>query len=520
MSVSTIDTRPFGYVTVVLAMAVGGCTGVNFDYPRQSSTQLIDTTGTYLAAEVAVATENKPDSMSGFYPLADGIDAAAARFRLIDIAERSIDAQYYLIKQDQVGQQFLFALLQAAERGVRVRLLVDDMYTRGMDTTLLALDSHPNFSVRVFNPFNRGLLGRTVGAAVSFPRINRRMHNKSLTIDNQITIVGGRNIADEYFGARADSAFGDLDVIGIGPVVQAVSSMFDQYWQHRTAVPLAGFMQPLRDPPAALSALRSHLAEQEAKLLQTRYAEAVKERAYRQVETDISVFRWSPYQLIYDPPAKGVRGAAQADELITAALQSSLERAAAEIIIVSPYFVPRTRFRDDLIALQTSGVQLRIITNSLAANNQKTVHGGYAPARAPLLQAGVELYEIRPDAYVAGSEYVDADAPRSTLHSKTYIVDRREVFIGSFNFDPRSANINTEMGVLINDPELGAGFAQRIDDALHDAAWQVSTDERGLLWSDTTDAVMTQTSRTEPMTNWWQRFMAGLYRLLPIRSQL
>jgi putative cardiolipin synthase len=201
-------------------------------------------------------------------------------------------------------------------------------------------------------------------------------------------------------------------------------------------------------------------------------------------------------------------------------LVDSLSTVTEELLIISPYFVPTKALSEGLIEATNKGVEVGVITNSLAANNQKTVHGGYAPARKPLLKAGVKLYELRPDAVVAGTEYIDADALRSTLHTKSYIIDRREVFVGSFNFDPRSAFINTEMGVLITDPQLGADYLEGLRKVLPRAVWEVSLDERNRLRWTGLEGDTTVTYTKEPMTNWWERFKAGVYRLLPIRSQL
>lgn len=504
----------------LIVVLLSGCTSVDFDYPRTQSAALSDTSDTYVARKVASLAEGRAETDSGFYVLVDGIDAAAARFRLADIAERSIDVQYYLIKRDSVGQEFLYSLLQAADRGVRVRLMIDDMFTSGYDADLMALNSHPNFEIRIYNPFNRGLLGRNLGAVANFRRVNRRMHNKSFTIDNQVTIIGGRNIADEYFGARTDSAFGDMDVIGVGPIVQDVSNMFDTYWRHQAAVPVEGFIKPLKDSATVLNELREHYVVHNAEMVNTPYAEAVIERAYELVESNTNGFSWAPYKLIYDTPDKGIKGKADPADLIIAPLRESLVAVEREIVILSPYFVPEKVFRDSLIAIQKSGIKVQIVTNSLAANNQKTVHGGYAPARKPLLRAGVELYEVRPDARIAGTEYVKSDGARSTLHTKSYVLDRREVFIGSFNFDPRSAYINTEMGVLIDDPLMGEEFVARIEEALPRQVWSLSLDQKNrLVWQGMKDGEPVTYSK-EPMTSFWARLMAGFYRMLPIRGQL
>jgi len=479
-----------------------------------------DTSETHFARQYEELVAKQEEGHAGFFPLADGIDALASRLVLARRAERSIDGQYYLIKNDLVGRAFVYALLEAADRGVRVRLLLDDVFTSGYDAGIMALDSHPNFEVRIFNAFNRGAAGRTLGAVSNFSRVNRRMHNKSFTIDNQITIIGGRNIADEYFGAREDASFDDLDVVGIGPVVNDVSEMFDIYWNHETALPVAAVIKKPRDTDERLVGLRNALKESIEEARTSRYAEAVVGRAFEQVEGDDSAFTWAPYSLVYDSPDKGIRSKSKEAGSVLTPLQNALTAASSEVLIVSPYFVPRKTGVITLSEIRDRGVDVAIITNSLAANNQFMVHGGYAPSRKPLLRNGVKIYEVRPDAPVPGTEYVDSEDARATLHTKAFIVDRERVFIGSFNFDPRSANINTEMGVIIDDTGLASLFARRVDEALPLKAYTVFLDESGRLrWRGTEDGKET-IYRKEPQTNWWQRFQVGVIRLLPVRGQL
>ena len=496
-----------------------GCATIDFDYPRAASTALSDTDDTQLGRTISPFADDHP-GQSGFYPLSDGVDALAARIVLAERAERSIDVQYYLIKNDLTGRAFIHSLLRAADRGVRVRLLLDDIFTTGYDEAMVALDSHPNFEIRIFNPFNRGAAGRTLGAAASFTRINRRMHNKSFTADNQITVIGGRNIADEYFGAREDAKFGDLDVLGIGPIVTDVSTMFDAYWNHDTAIPVPAFADTGFDADEALAQARQSLQGATAAVRDSRYAEAVVSQAYAYLHSDLSIFEWSPYELVYDSPDKGVSARKDEAGSIITPLAASLGSATDQVVIVSPYFVPRKSGVDGLVALQDKGVDVTIITNSLAANNQFTVHGGYAPSRKPLLRNGIRIYEVRPDADVPGTEFVDASGAKATLHTKAFIVDREEVFIGSFNFDPRSAYINTEMGVIIRDPALCDEFLQGIADSIDAQAYEVFLNENGKLrwrgFDDGREVIYTK----EPQTTWWQRFNAGLMRMLPIRGQL
>lgn len=508
------------FIATALLGFVTGCASIDYDYPRTESYVLPDTADTYLGREILPDVAKMPADQSGFYPMNDGIDALAARLLLAHRAEMSIDAQYYLIKNDIVGRAFILSLLRAADRGVRVRLLLDDMFTKGYDVGLAALYSHPNFDIRIFNPFKRGSAGRSLGAMTEIGRINRRMHNKSFTADNQITIIGGRNIADEYFGAREDAKFGDLDVVAIGPVVQEVSNMFDTYWNHSAALPAPAFVKELDDPEAALNELRERLEQSLQEMADSKYAEAVRTKVLSFVETDNSMFEWAPYQLVVDSPDKGIKKKAKEAASITTPLIESLRSAEKELIIISPYFVPLKGGIAGLSEIQNSGVQITIITNSLAANNQFTVHSGYAPSRKPLLNAGVRIYEVRPDADVSGTEFVNASGAKATLHTKAFIVDDKEVFIGSFNFDPRSANINTELGVIIRNPELALAYAALIDEALQTQTYEVFLNEKGeVRWRGYKDGQEVIYDK-EPETTWGQRFAVGFVRILPIKSQL
>jgi putative cardiolipin synthase len=502
----------------VLALA-GGCASVDFDYPKPQSVALQDTGGTYLGRQLEGVAAAHPEGQSGFFPLSDGIDALAVRLLMAEEAERSIDAQYYLLKDDIVGNAFIDALLRAADRGVRVRLLLDDIFTGGYDAGMAGLDSHPNFEIRIFNPFaNRS--ARLLDGITSFSRVNRRMHNKSFTVDNQMTLIGGRNIADEYFGAREDAKFGDLDVLAIGPVVNGVSAMFDSYWNHERAAPVAAFAKMPDDPAAELARLRASLEEKRRQITDSIYAAAVKNQVLRYVETDIDVFTWAPYVLAVDSPDKSFKSRAAEAESITTPLRESLLSAENEMIVISPYFVPRKAGIEAFSEVRGRGIDVTIITNSLAANNQSSVHGGYAPSRKPLLKAGVRIFEVRADADVSGSELVAASGAKATLHTKAFIVDRKELFIGSFNFDPRSANINTELGVIIRSPELAEEFATAIDAKLANQTYEVFLNEKGKLrWRGIEGGVEVIFDK-EPQTTWSQRFGAGFMRILPIRGQL
>jgi putative cardiolipin synthase len=499
------------------ATLTGGCATIDFDYPKTESFAL-DGGETYLGGQTLLLTEGH--AQSAFLLQIDGIDALATRLLLAERAELTIDAQYYLIHADVTGFLFIEALLRAADRGVRVRLLVDDIMARENDLGMAALDTHPNFEIRVFNPFVRTGL-RRLNMLRDFKRINRRMHNKTFTVDNQITIIGGRNIAAEYFDAREDVNFGDLDAVAIGEVVHDISRQFDTYWNDEYAVPVPAFVKVPDDPNAAMTRLRQAIADSRVALNDTRYAAVLIRSVEALIDGDGVEFTWADHQLIYDAPGKARRETLSADDSIMTPLRATLVDSQTSLTIVSPYFVPTQSTIDEAGRLIERGVNVRVITNSLASNNHAIVHSGYAPTRKPLLEHGVQLWEIRADTVTSGAERAGHTLSEGTLHTKGIIIDRKVLFLGSFNFDPRSAYINTELGVMIDSPELASWLEDQIDRNIPAVAYQTVLDDRGRLqWI----AVQEDGSRVvyakEPDTGAWTRFKVRLMGWLPIKGQL
>ena len=516
---SMIESTPVSLrriVHVSLLAVLAACASVNFDYPKTESTAVDSTGTTYLNRDIAEHIAAHPGE-SGFWLMFDGIDALALRLLMAERAERSIDTQYYLITNDLVGYVFIGSLLKAADRGVRVRLLLDDIQTKGYDAGMAALDSHPNFEVRIFNPWSGR--GNRIGLT-EFGRINRRMHNKSFTIDNRATIIGGRNIANEYFGARQDVNYGDLDVFAVGPVVNEVSNMFDSYWNSITAVPVPGFAKMPDDPQEKLIELRARIDEEVEKVRDTQYAEAVKADYEAYIERDASILTWAPYELAYDSPDKAQKDLAEEADSIVTTLAAAVDRAEKELIVISPYFVPRKSGIEFFQTLRDRGLEVIVITNSLAATNHAIVHSGYAPSRKPLLEMGVKIYEVKHTVALGGVERGGGGASLATLHTKAFIVDRDELFVGSFNWDPRSIHINTELGVIIKSPQLAGDTAALIDRVVVTRMYEVILNEKGQLrWVDRSsgeDVILTK----EPDTTWGRRFNAGFMRILPVRGQL
>lgn len=508
-----------GYLCAAL-FVLSGCASIDFDQPKAASTAVLpeETADTHLGLMLEPLEVPHP-GLAGFYPLPDGIEALAIRLLMAERAERSIDTQYYLITDDLVGHLFIESLLRAADRGVRVRLLLDDIMTKGYDAGMAALDAHPNFEVRIYNPFSRRS-ARALDGLTSFARVNRRMHNKSFTVDNQMTVIGGRNISDHYFSAGLDVNFGDLDVVGIGPVVADVSIMFDEYWNNRAAIPVTALTDAPEQPDEALSQLHERLIRSRAEAHETRYADALRGSILDTMRKDLSVFTWAPYQLVYDSPEKTQKQKADEAASIRTPLMYAFDNAKKEAVVISPYFVPRDTGIDRIQELRDRGIDVTIVTNSLVSTNQSSVHGGYAPARKPLLKMGVKIYELRADASIAGDQRVSSDSAKATLHTKAFAIDRKQLFIGSFNFDPRSAFINTEMGVIIESPELAREFTTRVHEATPHQTYELFLNESGALrWRGLENDKEVILSK-EPQAGFWRRFIGGFMRLLPIRGQL
>lgn len=503
---------------LIASCLLSSCASVDFDTPKSESFALQDTQDTSLGKSTQVLIPQHPGE-SGFQLLVDGIDSLAARIILAERAEASIDAQYYLISSDIVGYAFVHVLLRAADRGVRVRLLLDDVQTQGYDAGLAAFNAHPNVEVRVFNPFARRSW-RFFDGVTDFSRVNRRMHNKSFTVDNQVTLIGGRNMASEYFGANDDEDFGDLDVAAVGPVVADVSAMFDSYWNNRAAVPVAGFAKIPEDLPAALLALRARIDASHQELLQSAYAEALETQVTQIFGSDGSRLTWAPSRLAYDSPDKAQKHLAKSVPSIVTSLSESIRGAKEELVLVSPYFVPTKRGVERLIEIKQRGVEVIVVTNSLAANNQPIVHGGYAKSRKALLEAGIRLYEVSPDATSGIEAAVPVGAKKGTLHAKAFVVDRRELFIGSFNFDPRSAHINTELGVIIESPVLASGIVDILDEKGPRHTYEVYLDDKERLRWKRLEGEDWVVYTKEPNTGFWKRFTARVMGWLPIESQL
>lgn len=454
--------------------------------------------------------------LSGIYPLYDPYNAYAARALLAHAAQKTLDVQYYIWRGDTTGTLLLGALLSAAERGVRVRLLIDDNGITGLDSTLAALNAHPNIEVRLFNPFVLRW-PKSLGYLTDFSRLNRRMHNKSFTVDNQATIIGGRNVGDEYFGATHDVLFADLDVLAIGAVVQDVSDDFDRYWASQSSYPVDRLVSA--DGPQALESFREELAEAERQ---------PRAQGYRAVLTGSKLvgslmrgemeFHWARTTMISDDPAKAL-GEVNPEQLLVWQMDRLLGEPRRKVDLVSSYFVPtRTGVRSFQSLMARPGMRVRVLTNSLAATDVAAVHAGYAKRRRALLQAGVELWELRP---TGDRPTRHGSAPfgssGSALHAKTFAIDEQRLFVGSFNFDPRSVHLNTELGFIIESPVMAQALSRAFDQTIPYRSYRVELDDKGeLMWVQLNEDGSRRVFHTEPEAGLWRRLNVGVLSVLPI----
>lgn len=500
----------------LLALLVSACASVPFDYPKSESYAAPPRDTTRLGETVARWKEIHPGD-SGFYPLRGGMDALGARLHLIEQADQAIDAQYFLIKGDGAGRLFAGKLLRAADRGVQVRFLVDDIFTTGLDLEFSLLNAHPNVQIRLFNPLSRRGL-RFFNFLIGFPRVNRRMHNKSFTVDNVVTIVGGRNIADEYFGMHSDVEFADFELLGFGPVAPMVSATFDLFWNSERAVPMEAFGRKVK--AAELEALRRRLAKDVEQARDGVYAKAVNRRFIDDIVQEKTEPFVSPVAVVTDRPAKLENPIGNQYKDLVSELLRVLEDAATEVIIVTPYFVPREQGVALLREIRARGVRVIVVTNSLASTNHVAVHSGYTPYRRELLEAGVELYELRATPIVAGRDVETDSSDRLALHAKAMIVDRKLLFVGSLNLDPRSIDINTEMGLFLEATEIATHFAERVEADLAAFTYRVVLDSSGRIEWRYEGEREAHTEAREPQAGFWRRLAAGFFKWLPIEGQL
>ena len=501
-------------------LLLAACATIVPDYQAVPSRAFADVAATPLGRSYAPAQARYP-GWSGFRLINNGVSALLTRAALADVAERSIDIQYYIFDADESGAFLIERLIAAADRGVRVRLLLDDHELDVDDGTLVRIDAHPNIEVRLFNPFpGRARWTRNLQLLMNLGTLGNRMHNKVFAVDGTVAVMGGRNISNRYFEGRAESNFRDMDLLAAGDVVREVERSFDEYWNSRIAVSV----QALGEAPA-VDDHALHFAELRDEAAQGRgpYAEygARRDEFVARVLFGAEDMTWAQGHMVAEPPLRQAAGADKSTSVVARALAIARQATHRELEYEVAYFVPGERGVKVLGDVAARGVRVRVMTNSLAATDVVPVHAGYAASRVALLAAGVELYEYRPDAKRPEPLHrLRLGSSGSALHAKVVVHDRRVVWIGSANFDPRSRYINTEAGLLIDSAELAAKVLASMERDYSPAqSWKlelerVESGEQRIAWIGERDGKPVRLSE-EPGAGLLRRLGVGLFSILP-----
>ena len=511
-----------------IAITVTGCSTL----PKHTiesipeTTLQVDTTQTTLAQIIQPLQEQHPE-LTGYLVLFEPLEALSARLRLIDKAEKTLDLQYYIWDNDKVGALALHALIRAADRGVRVRLLIDDNNAKSTEGIFLALAQHPNIEVKLFNPY-RFRKYRALDMILDLKRINRRMHNKSFIADHQVALIGGRNMTNQYYNVSDNYQFSDVDVMLVGSAVKDISHSFDEYWNHEYAYKV---QEVVKQSAHRLSydSLKQQLDEHYKRITVQNYldltsnSQAIDSLMSRDIPLD-----WVKAEVVKDSPDK-IKSKAKKKEHLNFQLIQQLEQPEKNVDLISAYFVPEKKGAKMLTDLAEDGIKVRVLTNSFKANDVAVVHAFYGKYRQDLLEHGVQLYEFLPaldkndldrhtEALAKKAKVNLKGLSRSSLHAKLMALDEKQVFIGSFNFDPRSAYLNTEIGVLLNSPPLARAVHTTMDENLSKYAYKLVLDaNKKITWQRQTPQGPVIYTK-EPRMKWWQRAGIKMLSWLPIEG--
>jgi len=495
------------FVVLALSVLAGAC----------ASLEPVDLPDEYTAAPTDAPLWQSLDEIrtDNWQVLLDSGPAALDwRLLMIDSATESLDLQTFLWKFDTTGSMILSHLMAAARRGVTVRLLVDDTFLASQEQMLLALEEHPNIEYRVFNPFKRradSLVTRQLLNLAEFHRLDHRMHNKAIVADNRVAIVGGRNLADEYFGLHEQTNFRDMELLVGGPIVQDIAASFDDYWNDEWSFPIE---------------MLSHLSPSYAALDNAATVKEPDLRIHNEPTADLLQRRWqalvrgalpgTPTLYVDDPPVGKPQDTPPIE--LANALIEMFDNAEEEVLILSAYLIPTPRLEGAVARAVARGVNVRILTNSIRSNNHLAAHSSYRNHINEMLGDGAQLHEVRID---ARDRYVHMFPPVEgksiALHAKAIVFDRDKVFIGSANLDPRSLRINTEMGLLVVSEELNAAVRTAFDpDFAERNAWRLQFDADGKVVWISDDTVL----RSQPAASWMQRIEDWFFAHLPIEDKM
>ena len=525
------------FLLVFLAAACfGGCASLppGSDFPKSTSSAYAQPEQTRIGRQFADATRQHGGN-SAFRMLAVGVDGFLARVQMVNAAERTLDLQYFIFRADETGKLLTNAVLQAADRGVRVRVLIDDGETIAGDDQLVALDAHPQVEVRVFNPFiYRGHFAfmRALEFTFSIARLDYRMHNKLMVVDNSIALIGGRNVGDEYFQVDPKTQFADDDVFAAGSIVKELSATFDEFWKSDLSIPVRALAEGTASD-AALAEYRKVLAghHEDKKTDGTDYASRVAagEPLAGMISGKLPLV-WAHAQLIYDSPnKKEVDKDGMVGKLMHRPVAAAVAAVQSELLMTTPYLIPGDEGMALFNDLRKRNVRVRILTNSLESSNVLAAHSGYIRYRPLLLESGTEVHEVRSllgNARGSGQTASISRFGNYSLHAKLFVFDRKRLFVGSMNFDQRSMHLNTEIGLIIDSPELAQQAATRFE-AMVSLPNSYELVLRGgdgagsqqLAWR-TEEGGKTVEYDSEPARSDWQRFRLNLLSLLPLDDEL
>jgi len=517
---------------ISLVLALGACTSVPVStVDKDTSVAIRDLGGTPLGQMAGELAAGKPDSESGFLLLDRGHNALAWRLFMADNAVRTLDAQYFLWKDDRVGRVFIQHLMDAADRGVRVRVIVDDSMTDSDPEYLAKFGAYPNIEVRLYKPFgpkHHSYVFRWIDFALDFKLLNRRMHNKLYIADDSVMIAGGRNIGEDYFEYLAPDVFRSRDLMGVGPIADTASGAFDLFWNSEWTVPIEMAVDPLPTEAEATAFMQAlDKAGKEPSDYPPGY-HAIGSITLAQARLADELM-WGKARLIYDTvPGENGEPTAPKDQenFVGTALRQVANQTQHEILVESAYLIMSDQTLARGPELKARGVKLMALTNSLASNNHTTAFVGYRKQRKQQIAAFSELYEYRPDAASQTELYHELapgqKVPHLGLHAKTSVYDRKTVFVGSFNMDPRSVNLNTEIGLLVNNPELGKAVAESIlNDMESGNSWLVRLNDKGKTeWVTIVDGKETIEPDSEPLSSEKRKIEADLAQPLTPESQM
>jgi putative cardiolipin synthase len=521
---------------LLLGAVFGGCASLppGSDYPKVASTALVNPGKTTLGQHFEILA-GKNGGNSGFRMISVGADGFLTRMQMINAAERTLDLQYYIFRGDDTGRLLTNAALRAADRGVRVRVLVDDGDTVSGDEQIASLAAHRSVEIRIFNPFAyRGHVKavKTVEFMFNSRRLNYRMHNKLLVVDNSVALIGGRNIGDEYFQLDPDSQFADDDMFVAGPIVTQLSASFDEFWNNALSIP-GEALSTHKSSHAALTEQRQLLSD-EPPQVKTGGIDYVKQVAAGEPFGGMLSGRlaliWSHVQLVSDSPdKKSAENASTVGRLMHRPVAVAMNAAQSELLLVTPYLIPGEEGMQLFEGLRRRNVRIRILTNSLESSTVLTAQSGYMPYRMPLLESGVELYEVRSllgNSKGSGQSAAITRFGNYSLHAKMFVIDRQRLFVGSMNFDQRSMHLNTEIGLLIDSPTLAQQVATRFEAMVQPAnSYQLalitgkSESRRHLVWR-TQEGGRPIQYETEPARSHWQATKAAFFSKMPMDSEL